>query len=247
MTQYGIFFDQSRCYGCKACSVACKDWYDIAPGPEKWMSVYMWEEGVFPSIRMNILAFNCGHCDDPACMTACVHDAISKDTRTGAVIVDQDKCEGDRNCFTACPYGAPKFASDEPGTKMSKCTMCVDRLEMGELPVCVAACQMRALDFGPIDELVAKYGDCRQLEGMPSPSATVPNWVARPRDEKKELVAFDPEKFIALSQPRADMGDIFTDVENLINPGKDVITRNKLNMKCSTVKEVMENTRSDQG
>ncbi len=48
MAQYGFFFDQGRCYGCKACSVACKDWYDIAPGPEKWMSVYMWEKNAFP-------------------------------------------------------------------------------------------------------------------------------------------------------------------------------------------------------
>ena len=49
MAQYGFFFDQGRCYGCKACSVACKDWYDIAPGPEKWMSVYMWEKNRVPA------------------------------------------------------------------------------------------------------------------------------------------------------------------------------------------------------
>ena len=41
MTQYGFYFDQGRCYGCKACSVACKDRNDIAPGPEKWMSAYI--------------------------------------------------------------------------------------------------------------------------------------------------------------------------------------------------------------
>ena len=78
MTQYGFFFDQGRCYGCKACSVACKDWYDIAPGPEKWMSVYMWEKDVFPNTSIGILAFNCGHCDNPVCVEACEHDAISK-------------------------------------------------------------------------------------------------------------------------------------------------------------------------
>ena len=76
MTQYGFFFDQSRCYGCKACSVACKDWYDIAPGPEKWMSVYMWEKGRFPNPSIGILAFNCGHCDNPVCAAACENGAI---------------------------------------------------------------------------------------------------------------------------------------------------------------------------
>ena len=58
MAQYGFFFDQGRCYGCKACSVACKDWYDIAPGPEKWMSVYMWEKNAFPLTSIGILAFS---------------------------------------------------------------------------------------------------------------------------------------------------------------------------------------------
>ncbi len=68
MAQYGFFFDQGRCYGCKACSVACKDWYDIAPGPEKWMSVYMWEKNAFPLTSIGILAFSCGHCDNPVCV-----------------------------------------------------------------------------------------------------------------------------------------------------------------------------------
>ena len=167
MTQYGFFFDQSRCYGCKACSVACKDWYDIAPGPEKWMSVYMWEKGRFPNPSIGILAFNCGHCDNPVCAAACENGAIFKEDKYGAVLIDQDKCKGDRHCFEACPYGAPKFASDEPGTKMSKCTMCIDRLENDQLPLCVASCPMRALDFGPIDELREKYGDVSQIETMP--------------------------------------------------------------------------------
>ena len=84
MTQYGFFFDQSRCYGCKACSVACKDWYDIAPGPEKWMSVYMWEKGRFPNPSIGILAFNCGHCDNPVCAAACENGAIFKEDKYGA-------------------------------------------------------------------------------------------------------------------------------------------------------------------
>lgn len=247
MTQYGFYFDQSRCYGCKACSVACKDWYDIAPGPEKWMSVYMWEKGTFPSTRINILAFNCGHCDDPACLTACENGAISKDPETGAVLVDQDKCKGDRNCAAACPYGAPKFADDEPGTKMSKCTMCLDRVEAGELPACVAACPMRALDFGPIEELEKRYGTVRQLAEMPSPGATHPNWIAKPQEPKKQLVAFDADKFVALAQKRSADEDIFSDIDNLTHPRPGAIKRNVLKMKVSSAEKEMEVTRSDQG
>ena len=226
MTQYGFFFDQGRCYGCKACSVACKDWNDIEPGPEKWMSVYMWEKGTFPNTAIGILAFSCGHCDNAVCISACDHDAIFKEEKYGAVLVDQDLCEGDRNCFAACPYGAPKFASDDPGTKMSKCTMCIDRLEKDQLPACVAACPMRALDFGPIDELVEKYGDVRQIETMPSA---------------------DVEKAIALTKPRTKTDDVYSDIKNLTEFESDVICASELRMKNATVAEVMAATSSDQG
>ena len=197
MTQYGFYFDQGRCYGCKACTVACKDWNDIEPGPEKWMSVYMWEKDRFPHTSIGILAFSCGHCDNAVCMSACDHGAIFKEEKYGAVLVDQDLCEGDRNCFQACPYGAPKFASDEPGTKMSKCTMCVDRLAEGMQPACTMSCPLRAFDFGPLDELIGKYGDVRYCEGMPSPEATKPAFLIWNPREKTPLLPYDAAEAIA--------------------------------------------------
>lgn len=191
MTQYGFYFDQGRCYGCKACSVACKDRNDIAPGPEK--------------------------------------------------------CEGDRNCFKACPYGAPKFASDEPGAKMSKCTMCIDRLEKGELPLCVASCPMRALDFGPIDELIEKYGDVRKIETMPEPDLTMPNWIAKPNPPKEQLIPYDAEKAIKLSKTRTATDDVYGDYDNLTNFDESDMAISELRMKNATVAEVMAATSSDQG
>ncbi len=251
MTQYGFFFDQSRCYGCKVCSIACKDWYNTAPGPEKWMSVYMREQGTIPRTRINILAFSCGHCENPVCVSACENGAISKDEDYGAVLVDQSKCQGKRDCFAACPYGAPKFASDEPGTKMSKCTLCIDRLEKGELPVCAVSCPMRALDFGPMDELVEKYGDLRQLPEMPDPAETQPNWIVKPQRVKQPLVAFDETRFIELSKKRGNLGDVYQDVNNLVDPsattGEGSIYHDSLRMKNATVSEVMAATRYDQG
>ena len=242
MTQYGFFFDQSRCYGCKACSVACKDWYDIAPGPEKWMSVYMWEKGAFPHTSIGILAFNCGHCSNPVCMAACENDAILKDEKYGAVLVDSDKCKGDRKCFAACPYGAPKFASDEPGTKMSKCTMCIDRLEKGQLPVCVASCPMRALDFGPIDELKAKYGDISKIETMPEPDLTKPN------PPKEQLIPYDAEKALQLTKRRTSTDNVYEgDVSTVTEFDASVMCIRELRMKNATVAEVMAATSSDQG
>ena len=245
MAQYGFFFDQSRCYGCQACSIACKDWNDIAPGPEKWMGVYEWETGTFPDVRLHELAFSCGHCEQPACIPACAHGALFKEDKYGAVLVDQDKCQGDRACFAACPYGSPRYASDEPGTKMSKCTMCIDRLEAGDIPVCVASCPMRALDFGPIEELRAKYGDLAQLTEMPDPT-TKPAWVAKPHDERKELVPLDADEVIRLSKGRLDLVPVFENEEDL-TPPEGVIRRNKLIMKNATVEEFMANTTNNQG
>lgn len=39
-----------------------------------------------------------------------------------------------------------------------KCDSCKALRDGGLNPVCVDACMMRALDFGEVDDLVAKYG-----------------------------------------------------------------------------------------
>ena len=208
----------------------------------------MWEKDRFPPTSIGILAFNCGHCDNAVCMSACDHGAIFKEEKYGAVLVDQDLCEGDRNCFQACPYGAPKFASDEPGTKMSKCTMCIDRWEKDQLPACVAACPMRALDFGPIDELVKKYGDVRQIETMPSADITSPNWIAKPNPPKEQLIPYDAEKAIELTKRRTATDDVYAgDYDSVTEFDADVVCISELRMKNATVAEVMAATSSDQG
>lgn len=159
MTQYGFFIDTSRCTGCNACTVSCKQYRNIAPGPAKPIRVYQWETGAFPNIDVRVLPIMCFHCAEPRCLAACEHGAIYKEETHGAVLVDAEKCAGDRNCYEACPYGTPQFLSDAPGEKMLKCDMCIERLAEGKAPLCVLSCSLRALDFGPLDELREKYGD----------------------------------------------------------------------------------------
>lgn len=211
------------------------------------MSIYEWETGVFPAPRINILAWACGHCENPVCVQACEQDALIKEDTYGAVLVDAEKCTGDRNCFAACPYGTPKFANDEPGTKMTKCNLCIDRLAAGNKPVCVLSCPMRAFDFGPIDELRAKYGDNAQLSEMPDPSLTKPNYVLKPHRPRQHFVPIDAEKMVELQKQRGDLGTIFEDSSDITTPVDAIIGRNKLIMKNATAAEVMAATRNDLG
>ena len=247
MTQYGFFFDQSRCYGCQACAAACKDWNGIDPGPEKWMTVYEWETGAFPNMRLHALAFSCAHCANPACMAACEQGAIFKEDKYGAVLVDADKCIGCRKCQEACPFGAPKFASDRPGTKMSKCTMCIDRLEAGEQPQCALSCPMRALDFGPIDELVQKYGDVRTLDGMPDAGDVCPSMVFKAMVPKQKLIPFDEDKVIALNAQREGLPNLYEDSSEVTDIPDGLVFKNGLRMNSANAAELMRLTANDLG
>jgi anaerobic dimethyl sulfoxide reductase subunit B (iron-sulfur subunit) len=215
------------------------------------MRVYQWEQGTFPNIRLGLLAINCYHCEKPACVDACTHNAIFKEDKYGAVLIDQDRCEGERDCWEACPYGSIAFASDGKGEKAHKCTMCIDRLEAGDIPICVHSCSLRALDFGPIDELRKRYGDRNTLQELPDGSLTKPSVVLKPRDGKKQLVPWDGERALELWQQRgpfapADVPPTFTDKEAVINPAPGTRGRDHLVLKARTAEELMTATRDDE-
>ena len=251
MTQYGFFFDQSRCIGCNACVIACKQWHDIPPGPTKWMRVYQWEKGAFPNVRLHILAVPCWHCEKPVCVQACPNGALYKEEKYGAVLVDEDKCKGDRKCWYACPYGAPQFSGDELGIKMSKCDMCYARLTQGLTPICVLSCSMRALEFGPIEELRQKYGDLRQLQDMPKAVITDPAVVFRPSDSKRQVVSWDAERALDLWQKRPSDGgsplpDVFANKRDVVRAPLEIVGRNRLVLKPKTNEELMYYTTDDE-
>lgn len=96
--QKGFYFDQARCTGCFACSVACKDWHDTPAGPANWMQILYRETGNFPKLFVSHLATPCYHCAEPVCSFVCPNDAVTKQEEDGIVVVDRDKCRGEEAC-----------------------------------------------------------------------------------------------------------------------------------------------------
>ncbi|EAU0904303.1 dimethylsulfoxide reductase subunit B, partial [Salmonella enterica subsp. enterica serovar Cerro] len=162
-TQYGFFIDSSRCTGCKTCELACKDYKDLTPDVS-FRRIYEyaggdWQEGNgvwHQNVFAYYLSISCNHCEDPACTKVCPSGAMHK-RDDGFVVVNEEVCIGCRYCHMACPYGAPQYNAAKG--HMTKCDGCYDRVAEGKKPICVESCPLRALDFGPIDELRKKHGE----------------------------------------------------------------------------------------
>ncbi len=96
--QKGFYFDQARCTGCFACSIACKDLHNTPAGPANWMQVQYREAGNIPDLFVSHQATPCYHCANPVCSFVCPNDAITKREQDGVVVVDRDKCRGAEPC-----------------------------------------------------------------------------------------------------------------------------------------------------
>ncbi len=184
MTQYAFHFSGSRCTGCKTCELACKDYKDLST-EVSYRKVYEYEmagswkqdgkgcwivEGTtyYTSIA-------CNHCDDPACVKVCPTGAMHKDSDTGIVSVDANKCIGCGYCHMACPYNAPKI-DREKGCSV-KCDGCQDRIAEGKKPICVEACPLRALDFDERSKIENAYkgSEVADIAPLPEKKYTNPN------------------------------------------------------------------------
>jgi anaerobic dimethyl sulfoxide reductase subunit B (iron-sulfur subunit) len=184
MTQLGFYFDQTRCIGCYTCSVACKDWHNINTSSVNWLRIRTIERGKFPNLFLAFLAEPCYHCVEPPCVLACPMEAISKRKSDGIVVVDSEKCLGNKECNTlclnACPWDVPQFGPEE-GARIQKCDLCLERTEQDLSPICVEACPMYALDVNPLDELKKRYGENVTAEGFKYSKRFRPSIVFKPK------------------------------------------------------------------
>ena len=181
MTQYGFYFDNSRCTGCRTCEMACKDFKNLDQ-THAFRKVFDYEGGSTTAdggvVTTDVYAYHvstaCNHCEAPACMAVCPSGAIEKDEANGIVTIDQEKCSGAKLCLDACPYSVPVWFEDLG--KANKCDLCKERTTAGLNPICVDACPLRALEFGDIEELRAAHPDAvDSIAPLPSANVTGPS------------------------------------------------------------------------
>ncbi len=171
--QHGFYFTADNCIACHACEAACSEKNDLPPHLA-FRAVGYVEGGSYPEYRRMNISMACNHCDNPVCLKGCPTRAYTKFAEYGAVLQDPDICFGCGYCTWVCPYNAPQL--DTRAGHVSKCNMCIDRLEIGLKPACAAACLAGALDFGII-ETVPENRDSLQtaIPGFPAPDITHPN------------------------------------------------------------------------
>lgn len=174
MTKLAIGINLRRCIGCNTCAVACKMQNNVPDGM-LWNRVltegcerFDSAEGTYPNLSRSYLPLACQHCENPACERVCPTGATYKDDK-GRVEIDYDKCIGCRMCMAACPYNARTFNWNEPvratGASygdarvpergrgvMEKCTLCKERTDEGDEPMCVRCCPADARVFGDLDD-----------------------------------------------------------------------------------------------
>jgi len=173
LKQHGFFFNADNCIACHACEAACSEKNDN-PAHIAFRSVGFVEGGTYPAYQRLNISMACNHCDDPVCLKGCPTRAYTKFAEYGAVLQDPDICFGCGYCTWVCPYNAPQL--DPVKGQVSKCNMCVDRLEVGLKPACVAACLGNALDFGVIENIPAGRTQAKtEIPGFPRTDITHPN------------------------------------------------------------------------
>jgi carbon-monoxide dehydrogenase iron sulfur subunit len=143
MTMKVLQVDIEKCVGCHMCEVACslKNTGRVQPSRSRIKVISYEKRGVYH----NYIPMVCQQCTTPLCVEACPTNALSRDTETGAIVVDDDACVGCRVCIMVCPIGG---VSIDPATDVAyKCDLC------GGDPECVKYCYYEALEYVPKDRM----------------------------------------------------------------------------------------------
>lgn len=165
---YSKLVDISRCIGCKGCEVACKEWNDLKVEPTEnfgsyqshqdlssntWLLMRFNEIEVDGNVQWLIKKDACLHCEEPGCLFACPAPGAIVQYTNGIVDFNQDNCIGCQYCVTGCPFDIPRY--DTSTRSVSKCNMCIDRVDAGLEPACVKTCPTNAIAWGTKEDMLA--------------------------------------------------------------------------------------------
>jgi Fe-S-cluster-containing dehydrogenase component len=146
-----MVLDLTKCVGCYACVVACKQ-ENFLPGEVFYNRVLISEEGTYPIVAKKMYPIQCNHCKDAVCVKVCPTGATQR-REDGLVWIDHDQCVGCRYCMISCPYQVrvyyDKFKEYFPGQGLTeietigrilsphqtgvvrKCNFCMKRIDSG--------------------------------------------------------------------------------------------------------------------
>jgi len=146
MGDYIITTNPERCIACHSCEVACKSENKVPLEATLGKIVVLGPKMVDSVPRMTSVFVPCFHCEKAWCMDACPTEAIRRREKDGLIHIVEDLCVGCKACILACPWHIPQW--DSEAGKVVKCDLCMDRIDEGGEPACVAACPTNALQFG---------------------------------------------------------------------------------------------------
>lgn len=190
-TRWGLAVDLDRCAGragCRACIEACHSAHQVPqladPRHEiKWVwkepfervfpeQIHPWDAAANKEKPVLVL---CNHCTQSPCTRVCPTGATWR-RPDGVVVMDEHRCIGCRYCMAACPYGARSFNWEQPNRDplggqyptrsagvVEKCNLCVERIDLGQAPLCVETCRGSAADALTFGDLEDPGSPIRQL------------------------------------------------------------------------------------
>lgn len=160
--------DVSKCIGCKACQAACMEWNDLREevgynvgaydnpadlSPATWTLMRFTEFDNKGNLEWLIRKDGCMHCEDPGCLKACPAPGAIVQYHNGIVDFVSENCIGCGYCVKGCPFNIPRISKAD--NKAYKCTLCSDRVAVGQAPACAKACPTQAIYFGSKDDMIA--------------------------------------------------------------------------------------------
>ncbi|MXQ14274.1 formate dehydrogenase subunit beta [Microvirga makkahensis] len=160
--------DVSKCIGCKACQSACVEWNDTKPALETNTGIYEnphdltpdmftlmrfseWENPQTGNLEWLIRKDGCMHCEDPGCLKACPAPGAIVQYSNGIVDFVHENCIGCGYCIKGCPFNIPRISKVDHTAY--KCTLCSDRVAVGQGPACAKACPTHAITFGTKEDM----------------------------------------------------------------------------------------------